>query len=249
MNRQTSKYVTWSIISLVGLWLIFSAIVVIGAGKVGVVTQFGRVTGREMQSGLNVKMPWPIQRVWVADIRIQKDSTDAAAASADLQEVHSTIALNYHLEAGKVSSIYKSIGTNYKERIIDPAIQESFKATTARFTAAELITKRAEVKDVARKSIEERLHGHGILVDDLSIVNFDFSDEFNKAIEQKQVAQQEAERASYNLERAKKDAEAQAVQKQSLTQEILTKQFIEKWDGHLPTYMGTNNIFGLNITK
>lgn len=241
-----------AVLSIIGffvfLWLLTS-IVVVGTGKVGVVTSFGKVTGREMGEGINLKAPYPINRVWVADVKVQKEQVDSAAASADLQEIHSTLAVNYHLERGQVSEIYQTIGNKYKDRIIDPAIQEAFKAVTARYTAAELLTKRSEVKDVVRKSLEERLHTRGIIVDDISIVNFDFSAEFNRAIEQKQVAQQEAERAKFNLERAKLDAQAQESQKVSLTQEILTKQFIEKWDGHLPTYMGTNNIMGIPLNK
>lgn len=242
-------YFGWSFVIVVAFWLLTSTFVIVQAGEVGVVAQFGKVTGREMHPGMNLKAPWPLQSVWTADTRIQKEQTDAASASADLQEVKSTVALNYHLEPGKVGQIFQTIGTEYKSRVVDPAIQESFKASTAKFTAAELITKRPEVKDAARKILEERLHPQGIIVDDLSIVNFDFSDEFNKAIEAKQVAQQQAERAQYNLDQAAKDAQAQALQKTSLSQELLTKMMIEKWDGKLPTYMGTNNVFGLPINK
>ncbi len=241
----------WIPIAVACLILSFIAtgIVTIGTGKVGVVTQFGKVTGRELDPGVSFKAPFPIQAVQVFDTRIQKEQADAAAASSDLQVVHSTIAVNYHLERGKVSNIFQTVGPEFKERLIDPTIQEAFKATTAQFTASELLTKRPEVKDRAKKVLEERLHERGIFVDDLSIVNFDFSDEFNKAIEAKQVAQQEAEKAQYHLDQARKDAEAQEVQKNSLTQEILTKMFVEKWDGKLPTYMGTNNIFGLPVNK
>lgn len=246
---MSERGVAGAIIGIVVFFWLLTSIVVVGTGKVGVVTSFGKVTGREMQEGLNVKAPFPFNRVWVADIKVQKEQVDAAAASADLQEIQSTLAVNYHLEKGKVSEIYQNIGNKYKDRIISPAIQEAFKAVTAKYTAAELLTKRSEVKDAARKMLEERLQPRGIVVDDLSIVNFDFSDAFNQAIEQKQVAQQESERAKFNLERAKLDAQAQESQKVSLTQEILTKQFIEKWDGHLPTYMGTNNIMGIPLNK
>jgi len=246
---RISKITGWLVVGLILLIVLCTSIVKVKAGYVGVVTQFGRVTGREMQPGLNIKAPWPIQGVWKASTQVQKEQVDASAASTDLQQVSSVIAVNYHLEAGRLSSIYQNLSVDYKNRIIDPAIQETFKAATAKFTAAELLNKRAEVKDVSDTMLKERLGKYGIVVDDLSIVNFNFSEEYNNAIEAKQVAQQDAEKAYYKLEQAKKEAAAQEVQKQSLSQELLTKMFIEKWNGTLPTYMGTNNIFGVNITK
>jgi regulator of protease activity HflC (stomatin/prohibitin superfamily) len=250
MDEETA--IKWgcigAVVIVVVIWLATS-IVPVGTGKVGVVTKFGKVTGREMSEGLNMKWPYPFNRVWVVDVKVQKEQVEANAASLDLQTVHSTLAVNYHLERGKVSEIYRTIGKEYKERIIDPAIQEAFKAVTARYTAAELLTKRPEVKDVALKLLEERLHKRGIIVDDLSIVNFDFSEEFNKAIEAKQVAQQESEKAQYNLERARKDAQAQEAQKQSLSAELLQKMAIERWDGKMPTYVGGGSIFNIPLTK
>jgi regulator of protease activity HflC (stomatin/prohibitin superfamily) len=247
-TRATAKMIYFGILLVAVLWLITS-LVVINAGKVGVVTQFGKVTGREIGPGLSLKAPWPIQGVTIFDTRIQKEQTNVAAASSDLQEIRSTIALNYHLDRGKVSTVYQTIGIDFNDKVIAPAIQEAFKATTASYTASELLTKRTLVKEASKKLMEERLGSLGIIVDDVSIVNFDFSEEFNKAIEAKQVAQQEAERASYKLEQAKKEAEAQAALNTSLTAEILQKQAIEKWDGKMPQYVGNGTVFNIPLTK
>jgi regulator of protease activity HflC (stomatin/prohibitin superfamily) len=130
-----------------------------------------------------------------------------------------------------------------------PAVQESFKAATAEYTAAELLTKRPEVKAKALESIKQRIEPYGIRVDDLSIVNFSFSPDFAKSIEAKQVAAQEAERAKFNLDRAKLDAEAQAAQKESLSPELLQKYAIDKWDGKMPQYVGGGSVFNIPLTK
>ena len=163
---------------LIGLFLLLwvpTFFAILGTGKVGVVTSFNRVTGRELTEGFNLKAPWPIEQVHDFDIRVQKEEVDTAAATSDLQDARAKLAVNYHLDRGQVATIYKTIGVDYKARLVDPAIQEVFKATTAKFTASELITKRQEVKDQARKALEERLHPRGIIVDDISIVNFNFT--------------------------------------------------------------------------
>lgn len=226
---------------------ILSSVVIIPTGRVGVVTKFGRVTGRQLGAGMNIKAPWPIEGVWKANTQVQKIQDDVSAASQDLQEVTSTIAVNYHLDPSRVAEVYATLTPDYRNRVIDPAVSEVFKAATAKYTASDLITKRADVKQLADTNLVARLITRGIIVDDISVVNFKFTDEFNKAIEAKQVAQQQAERASYNLDQAKKDAQAQEAQKTSLTQEILTKMFLEKWDGHLPQAYGGQTIFGINL--
>lgn len=232
------------IVPLVKVWAI------VGAGHVGVVTRFGAVN-RVAEPGIVLKLPFFVENVHEMETRTQKEQVDAAAASKDLQEVKSTIALNYHLNGARAVEVFQSVGTNYRERIIDPAVQEAFKATTAQFTAQELITKREAVKNLAFKHLKERLEPNNIVVDNFNIVNFDFSAEFNRAIEQKQVSQQNLERARIEAETAKTQAEGQARAQQilkdsgSLTQEYLQFLATQKWDGKLPN--ATNGVPFLNI--
>jgi regulator of protease activity HflC (stomatin/prohibitin superfamily) len=221
----------------------------IGTGQIGVVTQYGRVTGRELTEGLSFVLPFGINNVTVYDIKVQKESVTSTAASKDLQDVSSQIVLNYNLERGSVSRVHQTIGAMYVDRIVTPAINEVFKAASAEYTASELITERSKLKTVAQKTLTDRLAPYGIKVSELSIVDFDFSDSFSKAIEEKQVAQQNAERAKFNLEAARTDAEAQAAQSQTLTQQYLQKQAIEKWDGKMPQYVGggTGTVFNIPL--
>jgi prohibitin 1 len=239
-----SRSAVLTVVVLVAVLIVAAmTISMIGTGKVGVVTQFGQVTGREMNEGLNFKAPW--QQVTVYDVRVQKEESHAQAATNDLQDISSVLAVNYHIDRGRISDIHRNLGPDFKDRVISPAVQEVFKSASAKFTAAQLITNRAEVKNDTVAGLKSRLEKRGIIVDDLSIVDFQFSPDFAKAIEQKQVAQQNAERAQFTLQQAQKDAEAQAAQRASLTPEILQKMAIEKWDGKLPTYLGQNSVFGI----
>ncbi len=227
--------------------LILMCVRSVDAGQVGIITRFGEIN-REAQSGLAFKLPVPLEQIHYMDTRIQKQQEESKAATSDLQDVNATLAVNYALNREEATRVYKEIGQDYNERVVIPAVQESFKAATAQYTAAELLTRRPEVKAKALQSIKQRIEPYGIRVDDLSIVNFSFSPDFAKSIEGKQVAAQEAERAKFNLDRAKLDAEAQAAQKESLSPELLQKYAIDKWDGKMPQYVGGSSVFNIPLT-
>lgn len=234
----------------VGAFLAFTLVTSIrqiGTGQVGVVTQYGRVTGRELTEGLSFVLPWGMNSVTVYDIKVQKETVTSTAASQDLQDVSSEIVLNYQLERGSVSKVHQTIGALYVDKIVTPAINEVFKAASSQYTASELITERSKLKSEALQTLVQRLKPHGIKVSELSIVDFKFSENFSKAIEEKQVAQQNVERAKFNLEAARTDAEAQRAQSQTLSKQYLQKQAIEKWDGKLPTYMGGGSVFNIPL--
>lgn len=242
---------------------IINPLVIIHAGERGVVLNWGAVQERVLDEGLHFRMP-VYQQVVRVNVQIQKAETDAASVSKDLQDVHTKIALNYHLLPDKVSRIYQTIGTDYKSRIIDPAVQEVQKAISARYSAEELITHREKVRDEVRSLLKTRLLTYDIVVDDFSIVNFQFSKEFNTSIEEKQVAQQRAQKASRDLERikieaeqkiasAKAEAESLRLQKEQVTPQMVqlrkieaSIKAIEKWDGKLPRVTSGNS--GMFIT-
>jgi regulator of protease activity HflC (stomatin/prohibitin superfamily) len=229
--------------------------VFIGAGERGVVMYFGAVQDTVMGEGIHFRVPI-MQRVVKIDVRLQKSQTDAAAASKDLQETHSTIALNYHILPEKANWVYQKIGHSYKERIIDPAVQEVVKAVTAKFTAVMLITQRETVRHEIKELLKQRLVNNNIVVDDFSIVNFEFSKQFTQAIEAKQTAEQLAMKALRDLERvkieaeqkiaqAKAEAEALRLQKENVTPQLVrlrqieaSLKAIEKWDGRMPKVTG-----------
>lgn len=241
--------IIWILIPLVILLPTIGMWTVVGAGHVGVITRFSAVQ-RVVHPGFAFKIPL-IEGVTQMETRTQKEQVEATAASNDLQEVKSTIALNYHLNGERAVDVFQNIGTNYRERVVDPAMQEAFKATTAQFTAEDLIVKREQVREITLIELKERLEKHNVIVDDLNIVNFDFSKDFNTAIEQKQVAQQNLERAKIEAETAKTQAQGQANAQQilrnsgSLTNEYLQFLSVQKWDGKLPN--ATNGVPFINI--
>lgn len=245
-NYTNKKIIIVVVLVLVVIGLL-TGIRQVGTGQLAVVTRYGKVSDRELGEGLHLVVPYGVDKVIRYDIKVQKDETEASAASEDLQDVTATLALNYHLEAARVKEIHQRVGPLFGIKLIDPAVQEVFKATTARYSASELITNRSEVKNEAFKGVKERLEKYGIIVDDLSIVNFRFSAAFAKAIEEKQVAQQNAERSRFNLEAAQIDAQAQQAQALTLSDLYLQKQAIEKWDGKLPTYLGNGTVFNIPL--
>lgn len=248
MARINSKII-FVIIAVLFLFPAFGVWTIVSAGHVGVITRLGAVN-RVVHPGFTFKIPL-IESVVSMETRTQKEQVEATAASNDLQEVKSTIALNYHLNGDKAVDVYQNIGVNYRERVVDPAMQEAFKATTAQFTAEDLITKREKVREITLVELKSRLEKYNVFVDDLNIVNFDFSKEFNVAIEQKQVAQQNLERAKIEAETAKTQANGQAQAQQilrnagSLSSEYLQFLAVQKWDGKLPN--ATNGVPFINI--
>lgn len=246
------KAIIGGIVGLVVLVILLSSLGTVGAGERGIKTRFSAVTNKVLGEGLYFKMPF-IENVIVVDVKTQKEESDASAASKDLQTVNSKVALNYSVRPDAVAKLYQDVGIDYKIRLIDPAIQESVKASTAKFTAEELITKREEVKEDIKIAITQRLSNNGILVENFSIINFDFSKSFNEAIEAKVTAEQNALAAKNKLaqvqyeaqqaiEAAKGKAEAIRVESQALSSNpaIIQLRAIEKWNGVLPTVTGGN---------
>src|SRR3989337_3609389 len=227
----------------------------IGAGERGVVLNFGAVQKNVLGEGLHFRIPI-MQKVISMDVKVQKSLTDAAASSADLQEVSSNVALNYHIIPDKANLVYQTIAIYFKERIIDPAVQEVVKAVTARYTAEELIAKRPAVSEAMRANLAERLITHNIAVDAFSIVGFSFSKIFMEAIESKQTAEQLALKARRDLDRIKieaeqtitaeqAEAESLRLQRANISTDLIELRKIEanlraidKWNGILPQVTG-----------
>jgi len=240
-------------------FLFLSPFVQVGAGERGVVLNFGAVQDSVLNEGLHFRMPI-MQKVAIMDVKVQKAVTDATSASADLQDVTSSVALNYHVVPDKANIVYQNLGVEFKERIIDPAIQEVMKAVSARYTAEELITKRAAVSEAMRANLAERLLPNNIAVDAVSIVAFSFSKVFTEAIEAKQTAEQLALKAKRDLDRikieaeqkitaAKAEAESLRLQRANISPDLIelrkieaNLKAIEKWDGTLPQVTGAGAV-------
>jgi regulator of protease activity HflC (stomatin/prohibitin superfamily) len=253
--KTIGKWIFSGIAFIFIIILFFSAFYIVSAGERGILSTFGNPSMDAKAEGLHFKIPM-VQGITIMDVKTQKYEADLSAASKDLQIVNTKIAINYRLVPESVPIIYKTIGTNYRESVIYPLEQEANKAATAQFTAEELITKREQVREMMKANLQEKLSSRGIIIEEVSIVNFDFSPSFNEAIEKKVTAEQNALAAKNKLEQIKFEAEqkvvtaeaeakALALQKAQITPDLIAlrqlevqKLAIEKWNGQMPTITG-----------
>jgi len=249
MDRRIKLYVIGLILLLIVLPTIFSFAYTVKAGERGVLLTFNKASVVAVGEGLHFKIPF-VQKVVNIDVKTQKYVAEASSSSRDLQIVSTSIAVNYHLIPETVPTLYTEIGLGYEDRIIQPAVQEVVKAVTARYTAEELITRRADVKNDIHIQLRERLQVRGITVEDISITNFDFSDSFNNAIEAKVTAEQLKLKAVTDLQRIELEALAIRLQRQELSPEFIefkrleNERFaLEQWDGILPKVTGGSTPF------
>ncbi|MBG1244273.1 prohibitin family protein [Nostoc sp. NZL] len=239
--------------------ILLTPFVVVNAGERGVLMQFGEVQETVLSEGIHIIVPI-LNTVKKISVRVQKQEISAEASSKDLQDIFTDIALNWHVIPEETNIMFQEIGDekDIVDKIINPAVEEVLKAIIARYTAEEIVTKRGEVKSGIDDTLTARLHEYHIAVDDISLVNVNFSDKFGEAVESKQIAKQDAKRADFIAIKAAKEAEAKVnlakgeaeinrLLHDSLTNEILERQAIEKWDGRLPLIMTKDAPKLLNI--
>lgn len=272
MNKAKSAKITIGIIiAILAVVLVLDAATIVPAGHTGIVITLGEVS-KSFDEGFHLKVPL-VQDVQVVSNKIQVYESPASAVSKDLQTVSSTIAVNYRLVANKSAEMYQNVGTDYETILITPIVQECMKSITAKYTAEELITERMTVGEEVKEDLDLKLNDYGIYIEKFNIVNFDFSQEFNAAIEAKQVAEQnllktqteqkqqiviaeaEAEKkviaanaeAEAILTKAQAQADANKLIEESLSNKVLVYNQIDKWDGVLPKVTSSDNNLMLDI--
>lgn len=256
---KTIKYIAYA---LVVILILSGTIYIVPAGERGVFLTFGKPNMEPRGEGIGFKVPL-MHSIKKIDVKTQKIETTSDSASADLQNVETIIALNFHIKPELTPKLYQEVGKGYKETVIDPAIEEAVKAVTAKYTAEELITKRQQVTTDMKILIGDKLDQYYMKVDSFNIINFQFSEEFDKAIEQKVTAKELMKKAEMDLQRikieanqkiaqAEGEAEALRLQKTQITPDLLElrrielerfglevqQEAIEKWDGKLPQVTG-----------
>ncbi|MDR3181656.1 MAG: prohibitin family protein [Planctomycetaceae bacterium] len=262
MARHTDTAKTYAVVIAVILIFVFitlgNSIRIIDPGFVGIVVRLGEAQPKELGEGIHAVIPF-ITVVKPLDVRIQKADVKTDAASKDLQTVKASIVVNYRIDKTRAVTLYREIGITYVATVIEPAIQEAFKAGSAKYTAESLITERSLVSTGIKESISSRLQPFGVVIDAVNITNFEFSPEFNKAIEDKMTAEQRALQAQKELERfrfealqkvetakgeaesimerAKAQAESLNLKSKYATQTLVWLTAVEKWDGKLPTHL------------
>ncbi|NLZ45072.1 MAG: prohibitin family protein [Clostridiales bacterium] len=243
-DKSPAKLITILVVVIVLVIVIVSCFSVVKAGHTGVVVTLGKVSDNVLQEGLHLKIPFVTQVVQI-DNRVLKTEVESTAASKDMQTISLKVAINYRVSQTSSASIYKNVGVDFTNVIVNPAIQECVKSVTAKYTAEELITNRATISSEMEQAISEKINPYGLNIEVFNIINFDFSEEFNRAIEAKQTAQQEALKAEQDLARIKIEAqqtieqaaaesEAYRLKNEQLTDTVIMMEFIDKWDGQLP---------------
>lgn len=244
------KVIIGAVIALVVLLIIgFGCFDVVPAGYKGVKLNMGAVQEVVLDEGVHFKAPFAQQIVHV-DARVKKYAVEGgSSASKDMQSLTTNVALNYRVDGASVDKLYKNLSLNYEDTIIAPTVSECIKSVMSQYTAEETITRRSEISGQIKDAIAARLEDKYIFVDSFNIIDLTFSPAFDKAIEEKQVAEQNALKAKYDLERikteaeqevikAKGEAEAMQIKNEALSDSIIELEFLNKWDGHMPTYYG-----------
>lgn len=241
-----------SVLVIAAILLLINCFTIIPAGHTGVVLTLGKVNDRVMQEGFHLKAPF-VQEVVRIDNRVTKLEVDTEAFSKDLQTVSTTLAINYRVDAAKSFHLYKNVGRSYEDVLVVPAVNEVLKAITSQYTAEESVTNRAIISDGLVEGLNQKLNADGLYITDVNILNFDFSEAFINAIEEKQVAQQkllkaetEKQTAITNAEaeaetiriKAQAEAEANKIVSESLNEYVIENKKIEKWNGQLPQVQG-----------
>jgi len=264
MNSKDKKLIKRIIIGVITafviiflLVLIFSSYTVVDAGHTGVKVTLGKVSDDILSEGFHFKTPFVSEIVQI-DNRVTKTEVDSNAASKDLQSISSKVSVNYRVNISSSASIYKNVGKEFNDVIVNPAIQECMKSVTARYNADQLITNRTVVSTEMEKEISQKINPYGLNIEVFNIIKFEFSEEFSKAIEAKQTAQQQALKAEQDLtrikveaaqlvEKAKAESEAYQLKNKELTDKVIMMQFVEKWDGKLPTVTSNGSaLFDIN---
>ena len=248
MNKSNSQSVTAivaGVLSALLLILGFNSYTVINPGQAGVLSILGKAQDGALLEGIHFKPPI-ISKVDVYDVTVQKYEVPAQSATKDLQDLNASFAINFRLDPVQVVDIRRKQGTleNVVAKIISPQTQESFKVAAARKTAEEAITRRDELKEDFDVALSSRLDKYGIIVLDTSVIDLNFTKAFANAVEDKQIAEQSAQRAVYiareaeqkaqaDINRAKGRAEAQRLLADTLRAQggslVLQKEAIEAW--------------------
>ena len=254
-------------LAVAAIVLVSSCCVVVPAGHSGVVMTLGKVSDQVLAEGFHFKAPF-VQQVEMISNKIQKKEVAANAVSKDLQTVNSNVAVNFRVSNASSASVFQNIGRGYEDVVLLPAVQESMKSVSAKYTAEELITKREAVSEETKDTLESKVQEYGINIEKFNIVNFDYTEEFNAAIEAKQVAEQnllktkteqeqalviaktEAEKKVLTAQaeadaikvKAQAQAEANRQLSASLNATLVEYQKVQKWDGKLPTATGGSAI-------
>lgn len=265
------KYIKLGLLGLFSLVTLLSSYSTVQPGQRGVMIVLGKTSDTVLGEGPYFKVPF-VSYIKTMSVRVNKSEDSSEAATKDMQRVKASVALNWTINPESVGRMIREVGDEeaIEKNIIAPAVSEVLKASTAKMTAEEVLTKRMELKETIDTMLIKRLSGYGLIVKDISLVNLSFTKEFDNAVEEKQIAEQQAKQAEYVAQKAIQDAkakvneakgdaesrvinaraqaESQRLLKESLTKDLIQLEYLKKWNGVLPTVLtGSGSGIMLNL--
>ena len=270
-GKKYFKMVLSGAIGLFVLLLILTNCYTVDTGEVVIISTFGKIT-RVENEGLHFKIPFVQSKTFMETRektyifgRTDEMDTTMEVSTKDMQ----SIKLEFTVQASITDpeKLYRAFNNKHEQRFIRPRVKEIIQATIAKYTIEEFVSKRAEISKLIFEDLKDDFSQYGMSVSNVSIVNHDFSDEYERAIESKKVAEQEVEKAraeqeklkveaenkvrlaEYSLQEKELQAKANAVESNSLTPQLLRKMAIEKWDGKLPQVQGNNGSTLINLDQ
>lgn len=251
MGDRLKPAIPFLIAGVIGLMLLgmFNPVFIINPGERGVMVTLGSLSDQVAREGLNFKIPM-MQTVHVVSIKQQTTEGQASSFSSDLQSMQISFKVIYQVPEGSVLNIFKNYQGDVYTQFVEPRIQEALKTVSAKYTAENFVKKREAVKTEVLEELKQTLK-NVVLVHDLPLTNVDLSDELERAIEQKQVKEQEALAKKYELDKAQKDAQITIVKAEAeaesmritgealrATPQLASLKAIEKWNGVGPVVSG-----------
>ena len=222
------------------LVMIASSVEIINTGERGVILRLGKYSGI-MDEGLNFKTPF-MDSVVEMNIREVTHNAKLEVSSKDMQTILVDMSLIYALDPEMVGKVYQKYGMRYEEVVVKPTLAEITNSVIANYPIEQFVEKRKEISDQIYSAFEMKTQGTGVKIHSLLITNHDFSDEYNRAVEQKKVAEQGALKAKFDIERVTLEAKAQMEKQKSLNPMVLQEKAIDKWDGKLPQYYSGDSL-------
>ena len=253
-NKKIVRYILWAVLILLGILVLTSSFYTIRSSERGVLSTFGKMSDEVIEDGLHMKIPF-IQTIKRVNVQQKKHDGKEDSYTRDVQTSEVEYTINYDLVRENISKLMKNVGDDYHNRIVVPFIRSAMKESFGNFAATEIVENRDAVRRQIEQQLRETLDATYFMNVQFQLVNIDFDDDFETAIKEKQVAEQNAlkaknvtiqveEQAKQTKIKAEAEAEAMSIKAAALESnpKLVNYEAVQKWDGKLPQYMLGNSV-------
>ena len=254
------NYIIWSVSVIIAIVFVLFGTYTIKSTERGVLSTFGKMSESVVEPGFHVKWPF-IQSIQKVNVQQKKEDGNEKSYTRDVQTADVAYTINYDLVKENVSSLMKNVGNDYHNRVIVPFVRSAMKESFGDFAATQIVENRDQVRKQIEDMLSRTLDKKYFTNIQFQLTNIDFDDDFEKAIKEKQVAEQQAlkaknvtiqveEQAKQTKIKAEAEAEAMRIKAKSLESnpKLVEYEAVQKWDGKMPTYMLGNSMPMINLT-